>query len=148
MTENRLRDMCLWFMVVLQLGIRTSKALLLIPPPMRNMYMAISDTSREATARIQFFQELAIPSTPILILADSNTALDIANDDAVNHRKAKHIDIKYHTIRHYIQEDKVVVNHIPGTENIADLFTKPLGPQKHQQFVDYMGMRNFHEIMD
>jgi transposase InsO family protein len=111
-------------------------------------YMAISDASREAIARIQFFQELSIPSTPILILADSETALDIANGTAVNHRKAKHIDIKYHAIRHYIQEEKVVVNHIPSSENIADLFTKALGPQKHQRLVDYMGMRNFHEILE
>jgi len=110
-------------------------------------YMAISDASREAIARIQFFQELSIPSAPILILADSNTALDIANGEAINHRKAKHIDIKYHAIRHYIQEEKVVVNHIPSSENLADLFTKALGPQKHQQLVEYMGMRNFYEFM-
>jgi hypothetical protein len=110
-------------------------------------YMAISDTSREAIARTQFFQELGIPSAPILILADSNTALDIANGDAINHRKAKHIDIKYHAIRHYIQEEKVTVAHIPSSENIADLFTKALGPQRHQQLVDYMGLRNFHEAM-
>ena len=110
-------------------------------------YMAISDASREAIARIQFFQELSIPSAPILILADSNTALDIANGDAINHRKAKHIDIKYHAIRHYIQEEKVTVDHIPSSENIADLFTKALGPQRHQQLVDYMGLRNFHEVM-
>jgi hypothetical protein len=85
-------------------------------------YMAISDASREAIARIQFFQELGIPSAPILILADGNTALDIANGDVVNRRKAKHIDIKCHALRHYIQEDKAVVNHIPGSENIADIF--------------------------
>jgi hypothetical protein len=109
--------------------------------------MAISDASREAIARIQFFQELSIPSAPILILADSNTALDIANGGAINHRKAKHIDIKYHAIRHYIQEEKVTVDHIPSSENIADLFTKALGPQRHQQLVAYMGLRNFHEVM-
>src|SRR5204863_6329254 len=111
-------------------------------------YMAISDASREAIARIQFFQELGVPSTPILILADSNTALDIVNRDAINHRKAKHIDIKYHAIRHYIQEEKVTVNHIPSSENIADLFIKALGPQKHQRLVNYMRMRNFHEILE
>ena len=110
-------------------------------------YMAISDASREAIARIQFFQELGIPSAPILILADSNTALDIAKGEAMNYRKAKHIDIKYHAIRHYIQE-KIVVNHLPSSENIADLFTKALGPQKHQQLVDYMGMQNSYEVME
>ena len=84
----------------------------------------------------------------MLILADSNTALDIANGEAINHRKVKYIDIKYHAIRHYIQTEKVTVDHIPSSENIADLFTKALGPQKHQRLVDYMGMQNFHEVMD
>jgi len=91
-------------------------------------YMTLSDASSEAIARSQFFQELGIPSEPLLILADSQTALEIADGTAVNHRKAKHIDI--------------------SSENIADLFTKALGPQKHQQLVEYMGMRNFHDILE
>ncbi len=87
-------------------------------------------------------------SVRILILADSQTALEIADGTAVNHRKAKHIDIKYHAIRHYIQEERVMVNHIPSSENITDLFTKALGPQKHQRLVEYMGMRNFHDVLE
>ena len=110
--------------------------------------MALSDASREAIARIQFFQEFSIPSAPILILTDCRTALEIANGTAVNYRKAKHIDIRYHAIRHYIQEDKVIIDHIPGCENIADLFTKALGHQLHQRFVDYMGIRSDFEIME
>ena len=54
-------------------------------------YMALSDTSREAIARIEFFQELHIPSAPVLILADSHTAIDIADGTAINHTKTKHI---------------------------------------------------------
>ena len=87
-------------------------------------------------------------SVRILILVDSQTALEIADGTAVNHRKAKHIDIKYHAIRHYIQEEWVMVNHIPSSENITDLFTKALGPQKHQWLVEYMGMRNFHDVLE
>src|SRR5579862_1368518 len=111
-------------------------------------YMAISDASKEALARIQFFQELNISTAPILVLSDSETALQLANGTALNYRKAKHTDIKYHAIRHYIQEDKVQVNHIPGTANIADIFTKPLGPKYHQQFVNDMGMRNIQDIVE
>ena len=58
--------------------------------------------------------------------------LDIANENVLNHRKIKYIDIKYHTIRHYIQEEKVTIDHISSSENIADLFTKALESQKHQ----------------
>jgi transposase InsO family protein len=111
-------------------------------------YMAISDASREALARIQFFQELGLSTAPILILSDSETALDLANGTAINYRKAKHIDIKYHAIRHYIQEDKIQVNHLPGSANIADIFTKALGPQLHQRFVNDMGMRNIQDIIE
>jgi hypothetical protein len=111
-------------------------------------YMAISDASREALAHIQFFQDLNISTATILILSDSETALKLANGMALNYRKAKHIDIKYHAIRHYIQEDKVQVNHLPSTENIADIFTKALGPQLHQRFVNDMEMRNIQEIIE
>ena len=110
--------------------------------------MALSDASCEAIARIQFFQELSIPSQPILILADSQTAIDIADGTAINYTKAKHIDIKYHAIRHYIQEEKVLVSHIPGSDNIADLFTKALTPQTHRRFVDCMGIRNIQDILE
>ena len=109
-------------------------------------YMAVSDASREAIARAQFFEELKTPATPVLILSDSQTALEIANGTAVNHRKSKHIDIRYHTIRHYIQEEKIQVNHISSEYQITDIFTKALGPQKHQHFVELMGMRNSHEL--
>ena len=65
-------------------------------------YMALSDAAREAIARLQFFQELEISSAPILILSDSETVIDLADGTAINHRKAKHIDIRYHAVRHYL----------------------------------------------
>ena len=108
--------------------------------------MALSDASREAVARAQFFQELNISSMPLLILSDSETALDLADGSTVNHSKSKHIDIKYHQVRHYIQEGKVEVSHIASEYQIADIFTKALGPQKHNHLVQLMGMRNSHEL--
>src|SRR5579859_7561589 len=56
--------------------------------------MALSDASREAVARAQFFQELNISSMPVLILSDSETALDLADGTTSNYSKSKHIDIK------------------------------------------------------
>jgi hypothetical protein len=109
--------------------------------------MALSDAAREAIARIQFFQELNIPSAPILILADSQTAIDVADGTAINHTKTKHIDIRYHALRHYIQDDRILVSHIPGADNIADLFTKALPRQKHERLADCMGMRNIEDVL-
>ena len=111
-------------------------------------YMALSDASREAIARAQLFEELGIPSSPILILSNSETALDVANGTAMNHRKMKHIDIRYHAIRHFIQEDKVQVNHISNEYQPADLCIKALGLQLHQRFLELMDMKNSYEILE
>jgi hypothetical protein len=66
----------------------------------------------------------------------------------INDTKTKHIDIRCHALRHYPQENKVLVSHIPGSDNIADLFTKALPRPTHEQLVDCMGMRNIEEILE
>jgi hypothetical protein len=113
---------------------------------MESEYMALSDASREAVARGQFFQELNIPSLPIVILSDNVAALDLADGTTTNHRKSKHIDIRYHQVRHFIQEGKVEVAHIASEYQIADIFTKALGPQRHQRLIKLMGMCNSHDL--
>jgi hypothetical protein len=80
-------------------------------------YMALSDASREAIAREQFFQELNIQSMPVLILSDNEAAFDLADGTGTNHCRSKHIDIRYHQVRHFIQQGKVEVSHIANKLN-------------------------------
>jgi hypothetical protein len=110
-------------------------------------YMALSDASREAIARKQFFQELKIPSSfmPVTILSDNQSALEIAENPA-NYRKAKHIDIRYHAIRHHLRNGKIDVDYIPSQAQAADIFTKALGPLQHQRCVELLGLRNTYDI--
>src|SRR5436305_2981501 len=102
--------------------------------------------SREALARKQFFHELRLPSgeKPVTLLSDSQSALDISENPA-KYRQAKHIDIRYHAIRHYIHDGKIEVDYIPSERQPADLFTKALGPTKHQQFCHTICLRNSYE---
>ncbi len=108
---------------------------------MESEYMALSDAAREAIARKQFFQELSVQSSskPITILSDSQSALEIAENPA-KYRYAKHIDIKYHAIRHYIQNGKIEIDYIPTQAQPADALTKALQPIKHQRCVELMGL--------
>jgi len=109
-------------------------------------YMALSDASREALARKQFGQELRVPSssTPITILSDNQSALEIAENPA-NYRRAKHIDIHYHTIRHYLRNDLITVDYIPSNAQAADILMKALGPLKHHECVELLGLWNSYE---
>src|SRR5438045_5819713 len=112
-------------------------------------YMALSDAAREALARRQLFEELRIPSAskPVTILTDSQTALDISENPA-NYRQAKHIDIRYHAVRHYIRDRKIEIDYIPSNYQSADIFTKALGPSKHHRFCQTLGLRNSFEAFD
>ena len=109
-------------------------------------YMALSDASREALARKQFGQELKVrsSSSPITILSDNQSALEIAENPA-NYRKAKHIDIRYHAIRHYLRNDLITVDYVPTNAQAADIFTKPLGPFKYHKCLELLGLRNTYE---
>ena len=84
---------------------------------------------------------------PVTILTDSQTALDISENPA-NYRQAKHIDIRYHAVRHYIRDGKIEIDYIPSNYQPADIFTKALGHLKHQRFCQMMGLRNNFEAFD
>ena len=43
--------------------------------------------------------------------------------------------ITYHRIREAVAAGYINLHHIPGTENITDVFIKPLGPQVHYRLI-------------
>ena len=74
-----------------------------------------------------------------MILSDNQGALDIS-EDPTNYQRAKHIDIRYHFIRHALHSDQISIDYIPSTENPADILTKALEPVKHQHCVELMNL--------
>jgi hypothetical protein len=97
-------------------------------------YMALSDASREAIARQQLFTDLNI-SIPIpRLYSDNQAALAIAQN-LVHHQRSKHIDIRYHFVRHTVQNDQLTIDYVPTAAQTADLLTKALGPQAHTRCI-------------
>jgi hypothetical protein len=94
-------------------------------------YMALSDAAREALARSHLYGVLISNIPTPLVFSDNKGALEIATNPT-NYQKTKHIDIRYHFIRHSLQNDHLAINHVPGEDNPADFLTKPLTPFKHQ----------------
>jgi hypothetical protein len=64
-------------------------------------------------------------STP-LILCDNAAAIKVVENGGIS-KRSKHIDIRYHFFLDNIDEGNIVVSHISGEENFADIFTKPVG---------------------
>ena len=70
-----------------------------------------------------------------MILLDNQSALDIVENPA-NHRKAKYIDIRYHAICCYLQNDLIIVDYshyMPTNAQATDICIKVLGPLKYHQ---------------
>jgi len=76
---------------------------------------------------------------PLVVSTDNNGAKSLSINDS-NHGKAKHIDIRYHFIRSHIESGSFVVQHTPGVENTADIFTKPLSRIIFQSHVARLGL--------
>ena len=90
-------------------------------------YMELTETAKQAAWLRSFSQEIGrSPIHPTTICADNQTATFLATNPAQQTR-IKHIDIHYHYIREQVEDQRVTICHIPGEDNPADLFTKPLG---------------------
>ncbi|TPX42812.1 DNA-directed DNA polymerase [Synchytrium endobioticum] len=89
-------------------------------------YYALGDTIKE----ILWLQNLlegiqyTVP-LPTIIYEDNRGAQLMAENPLVTPR-AKHIDVKYHFIRHHVENGRIKLFSIPTVDQIADGLTKPL----------------------
>ena len=66
------------------------------------------------------------PKDPTSIFCDNNSAIQLPKHN-VFHRKSKHIDTRYHFIRELVNEKQISSLFCGSKEQLADMFTKPLG---------------------
>lgn len=79
--------------------------------------MAMSFAIREAIWLDKLFKDDFGISSPdckdsIVFFADNQGALKMAQNDSVNER-SKHIDVKYHFIKHHVQSGNVKFEYFP-----------------------------------
>src|SRR5260221_12349044 len=50
-----------------------------------------------------------------------------------DHGKIKHIDIRQHYIRELVKTGSIQMEHVPSSDNLADMFTKALSMDHHHR---------------
>ena len=86
-----------------------------------------------------FLEEIDRKREEELLHSDSQSAIHLAKNPAF-HTRMKHIHLKYHFVRSLIQDGLLTLQKIRGTNNPADMLTKPMVIQKLRHCCAYVGL--------
>eukprot|EP00253_Pinus_taeda_P021111 PITA_21111 len=90
-------------------------------------YVAAVEATKEIVWLRKILEDLQVKqvqSTPLMI--DNTSTINLAKNPKF-HDRTKHINTKYHLIRHHVEAKTIHLRHYSTNEQIADIFTKALG---------------------
>ena len=96
-------------------------------------YVALSQSMREVLPFLNMMKEIneifPLQQTPpelfCRVLEDNRSCIKVAESLKFTHR-TKHISLKYHHFRQFVQNGTIKIFPIDTHEQLADIFTKPL----------------------
>jgi len=94
-------------------------------------YIAASESVKDMLYTHNLLKEFITIATPITMHIDNTGAINLSEKN-LNNQRTKHIDIRYHHIRDWVQSKVVKIEKVRSIDNIADLFTKPLPARLHE----------------
>eukprot|EP00253_Pinus_taeda_P010244 PITA_10244 len=103
-------------------------------------YIAALDASKEAIWLKGLLDEIGRTQERVNVLCDSQSDIHLATNPAY-HSMTKHIDVRYHFLRHVINGGKVALKKVHTWENCADIFTKPITVEKLRWCLDSLGLQ-------
>ncbi|KAG5884920.1 hypothetical protein JTB14_034118 [Gonioctena quinquepunctata] len=104
-------------------------------------YVALSNAVSEACWLRYLLHDFEIYSdyVCVMIFEDNQSAIKVGKNPEY-HKRLKHVDIKIHFVRDKIKEGIVDVKYVNTSEQLADMFTKPLGLVTLNKFCSNSGL--------
>ncbi|POM62490.1 Retrotransposon tca4 Polyprotein [Phytophthora palmivora] len=75
-------------------------------------------------------KELKLRRTEQTVLYEDNQATIKVMEEVSSGYKVRSVDLKFHKVRDFVERKVFRVEYCPSQDNLADIFTKPLGPQQ------------------
>jgi hypothetical protein len=92
-------------------------------------YIAVTDAAKEVVWLKLLLKELGYPQSNVKILEDNEATIKISKNPQ-DHRKTKHIQVKYHFVREQIRNEEFHLEYVRTRDQIGDIFTKGVfGPR-------------------
>ena len=101
-------------------------------------YIALSETCAEILFIKQVLEFLNVKiKFPIIVHVDNTGAIYLANNQSMGQR-TKHVDVRYHFVREFVEDGMVKIVFVKSAENKADLFTKNLSGGLFEKHTEYL----------
>lgn len=103
-------------------------------------YMAICEASKEAIYLKNLLFELKCRNDLPQLLYNDNQGAQLLTKQFVFHKRSKHIDIRLHFVGTAVENNCIKIEYLNTNSMPADIFTKSLSCQKHNNFVGQLGV--------
>jgi hypothetical protein len=119
---------------------RSAKQDIVAQSSMEAEYIALAEAAKEAMwirkLQQEFFPNIKLPT---IIKQDNQSTIKLANNP-IHTNRSKHIDVRYHATRNYVQDKFIRLEYVATSEMIADITTKSLGSTLQKKFVKLIGL--------
>lgn len=107
-------------------------------------YRAMAQACCEVVWAVALLEDFGVSRTKAVPLyCDNQAAIHICSNP-VFHERTKHIEIDCHTVREKYLEGVIKPLHIRNTLQVADIFTKSLGPRAFQDILSKMNFQSLY----
>jgi hypothetical protein len=74
-----------------------------------------------------------------MIKCDNQSSINLVKN-LIFHARTKHVDAQFHFFREKLQSNEIALMYCNTSENVSDIFTKPLGKIKFELFREMLGV--------
>ena len=103
-------------------------------------YVALSIAAQECVWLRRFLKECGYEPKGSTVIYEDNQGTIALVRNPVNHRRSKHIDIRYHYTREQVGSGSIVLEYCNTNNMAADMLTKSVSRVKHNAFRKQVGV--------
>lgn len=102
---------------------------------MEGEIMAVTSAAQSVYFQRNVFSELKLPFPKPFCIYEDNQGTICLSETSVIGKRTRHMDLRFKFLNQAVQDGIIKLIKIPGTKNIADMFTKPLSRDLFNNYV-------------
>ena len=108
-------------------------------------YYAATSAANEGIWLQKLLREIGIEQKTITLFEDNQACIALAKNPE-DHKRTKHIQVKYHVIREYVEKGMIKMVYCNTTDQLADIFTKGVPGNLLRTCLRKLGIISDHEF--